>query len=820
MKALWRDLRQTFRTLRGNPGFTASVVLSLALGIGVNTAVFSWIDAALLRPLPIAEPERVVSVHTVLANNPAYLTVSYLNYLDYRDDNKVFSDLVVYQPAKFSLVSGGEPELVNGQLVSGTYFDMLGLRPAAGRFFNPEENAVPGREPVVVLGHGLWRRRFGGDPGLVGRTINLNGRPFTVIGVAPAGFLGARILEPAELWVPLMMYQEVLPARLAKIFDQRRAIILFCLGRLKPGVEIERAEAAMKTVASRLEREYPDANRGRSLALLPIQRFTISPNYRDNYVLAASVLSGIVALVLLTACANVANLLLARWLSRRKEVAVRLALGASRPVLLRQLLTESATLGLLGGAVGLLVADLVRRLLWLSRPIAVPESLDVGLNPRVLAFTLVVSLVTGLLFGLAPALQSSRSDLVSALRNQAALPARPGGRLGVRDLLVVVQIAVSLISLVGAGLFLASSKAAEGIAPGFETRRMLLVSFDAGAQGYDEARGQRLYRQMVERVEALPQVRSAAVAEYAVLLGDVGLRRTVVAEGKEPPPGENGYMVQLNGVSHRYFETVGIPILRGRGFTEEDRQGGKPVAVVNEELAARVWPGEEAVGRRFQFFGAAAGEAVEVVGVARNSKYGFLGEQTPMYLYLPMTQSYGSAATLHVRTERDPSDAIGRVRRTVRELDPRLPLVDVRPVTRVLDDALWAPRTAARLLAGFGLLALALAAIGIYGVMSYLVRQGRREIAVRLALGAQRRDVLGHVIRRGMGAAAAGVAAGLLIAFAVTRTASALLYGTNPMDPLAYGIAALLLAVVALAASWLPARRAAAIDPILVLREP
>ena len=817
MKALWHDLRQTLRTLRGNPGFTASVVLSLALGIGINTAVFSWIDAALLRPLPIAEPERVVSVHTVLADKPDYLTVSYLNFLDYRESNEVFSDLVVYRPVKFSLTTEGEPELVNGQLVTGSYFDMLGLRPAAGRFFRPDEDAVPGRNAVVVLGHGLWRRRFGGDPGVVGRTVNLNGRSFTVIGVAPEGFRGARILEPAEMWAPMMMYKEVFPGRLGRVFEQRRAIILFCLGRLKPGVDIAQAEAAMKTVASRLEAEYPDDNRGRSLALLPVQRFTISPNYRDNYVLAASVLLGVVGLVLLTACANVANLLLARWLGRRKEVAVRLALGASRPVLLRQLLTESLTLALLGGAAGLLVAELVRRVLWLSRPIAVPESLDVGLNPRVLVFTLGLSLLTGLLFGLAPALQSSRSDLITALRNQAALPAQTGGRLGLRDLLVVVQIAVSLISLIGAGLFLASSKAAEGIDPGFESGNLLLVSFDMGAQGYDEARGQLLYRQMVERVEALPRVGSAAVAEYAVLLGDVGLRRTVVAEGKEPPPGETGYMVQINGVSHRYFETVGVPVLRGRGFTEEDRQGGKPVAVVNEEMAARLWPGEEAVGRRFQFFGAP--DSVEVVGVARNSKYGFLGEQTPLYLYLPMAQSYGSEATLHVRTDGDPADVIGPVRQTLREMDPRLPLVDVRTGARVLDDALWPPRTAARLLAAFGLLALALAAIGIYGVIGYLVRQSRREIAVRLALGAQRWDVLGYVIRRGMGTVAVGVAAGLLVAFALVRTLSALLYGTAPLDPVAWGTAALLLALVALAAIWLPARRAAGIDPILVLRE-
>lgn len=813
----WQNLRQTFRTLRSSPGFTIAVVLSLALGIGVNTAVFSWIDAALLRPLPIEDPARVVSIHTRLTNSPNYLTVSYPNFLDYQEATRdLFSDLVVYRPAKFSLVSGDEPELVSGQLVSARYFEMLGLRPAAGRFIRPEENAVPGRAPVVVLGYDLWRRRFGGDRGLVGRQIELNGRQFTVIGVAPKGFLGARVLEPAELWVPLMMYHEALPDRLAKIFDKRRTIILFCLARLRPGVDIAQADSAMKTIARNLEQEYPDDNKGRSLALLPVQRFTISPDYRGSYVLAGAVLMTVVALLLLTACANVANLLLARWLGRRKEVAVRLALGASRPQLLRQLLTESLVLALLGGGAGLLIADLVRRVLWYSRPAAVPASLEVRLNPRVLVFTLALSLLTGVLFGLAPALQSARTNLVSTLRSQGASPGRQGW-LGTRNLLVVLQIAVSLISLIGAGLFLESARSAESIDPGFDSTRTLLVSFDVGAQGYDATRGELFYRQLVDRIEALPGVRAAGVAEYAVLLGDVGLRRTVIPEGKELPPGENGYLIQVNGVSDRYFTAVGVPILRGRGFADTDRPGSKPVAVINEEMARQIWPDEEPVGRQFQFFGAPA--VIEVVGVARNSKYGFLGEKTPMYIYLPMAQSYGSEATLHVATDGDPAALLQPVRETIRTLDPKLPLADLRTGARVLDDALWAPRTAARLLGAFGVLALALAAIGIYGVMSYLVRQGRREIAVRIALGAQRLDVLGQVIRRGMLTVAAGLVAGLVAAWTLARLAGALLYGTTPTDLRAWGVSALLLLAVALVATWLPARRAAAINPILVLRE-
>ena len=813
-----QNLRQTLRTLRSSPGFTVAVVLSLALGIGVNTAVFSWIDAALFRPLPIADPARVVSVHTRLPNSPDYVTVSHLNFLDYREATpEIFSHLAVYRPAKFSLSSDGEPELVPGQLVSAEYFALLGLRPAAGRFLLPDENAVPGRAPVVVLGHGLWQRRFGGDRNLIGKTIDLNGRKFTVVGVAPPGFLGARVLEPAELWIPLMMYKEILPQRLARIFDQRRSIILFCLGRLQPGVDIARAEAALKTVARRLEQEFPESNLGRSLAVLPIQRFTISPNYRGSYVLAGAVLMGVVGLVLLTACANVANLLLARWLGRRKEVAVRLALGASRPRLLRQLLTESVTLAILGGAAGLLVADVVRRVLWYSRPAAVPASLEVGLNPRVLLFTVALSLLTGVLFGLAPALQSARTDLVTTLRNQDAMAHGRTGWWSTRHLLVALQVAISLVALIGAGLFVASARAAQSLDPGFDSENLLTVSFDVGAQGYDAVRGEQFYRQVVDRVEELPGVRSATVAEYAVLMGEVGLRRTVIPTGQELPAGENGYLVQINGVGARYFETLGIPVLSGRGFTPEDRPESRPVAVVNQEMASRLWPGEEAVGRTFQFFGAPG--SIEVVGVAADSTYGFLGEETPMYLYLPMTQSYASEATLHVRTEGDPEALTTTLRRVVAEIDPRLPVDGLRTGTRILDDALWAPRTAARLFSAFGLLALALAAIGIYGVMSYLVRQGRREIAVRIALGAQRGDVLFQVIRRGMGTVAVGIAAGLLAAFVLVRLAGALLYGTTPTDPAAWGVSALLLFAVALAATWLPARRAAAVSPILVLRE-
>lgn len=819
MSGLHQDLRYAVRRLRASPGVSLAVVVSLALGMGVNTTVFSWVDAALWRPLPISRPERVVSLHTVTANSPDYLTVSHLNFQDYRAAGKsLFSDLVVYRPTKFSLGEGGEPELVSGQLVSGRYFAMLGLSPHRGRFIAPEEDSSPGGHPVVVLGHGLFERRFAGDPAVIGRTVEINGRGFTVIGVAPEGFRGARVLEPAELWAPLSMYREVLPTRQAQLFDLRRSLLLFCLGRLEPGVDLGRAEAAMKAVAKNLEREYPEANAGRDVALLPIQRFTISPNYRGSFALAGAALLAVVGLVLLTACANVANLLLARSVARQKEIALRLALGVERWALVRQLLTESLLLSLLGAGAGLLVAALTRRLLWASRPSFIPSTLDVGLNARVLGFTLLLAVATGLLFGLAPALRLSRPRLTSALTQSQAPPVRPllpgswGRRLGLPDLLVVTQVAMSLLALLAASSFLRAFQSAEHVDPGFERQRLVLLSVDMAARGHNELAGREIYRQLLERVGAVPGVESAALAENALLLGDVGFRRTVLVDGRQPAPGENGFLVQLNAVSSDYFETVGIPIVRGRSFTLDDRQGGRAVAVVNEAMAEELWPGRDAVGGEMRFLTGPG--SITVVGVARNSKYGFLGEQAPMYFYLPLEQSYASAVTLHVRTASNPAPLVAAVARAARSIDPGLPQVNLRTASDLLSEALWAPRAAAGVLTAFGLLALALAAVGVYGVASYRVSQAQREIAIRLAVGARRSQVLSQVMRRAMAVVAVGFAVGLAVALLLSKSVASLLYGISPLSAPSVAAVTAFLGLVALAATYLPARRAAATDPL------
>ncbi len=821
---LRHDLRYALRRLKASPGVSAAVVLSLALGLGANTTVFSWVDAALWRPLPIAAPERVVSLHTVTANSPDYLTVSHPNFKDYqRAATGVFAALAVYRPASFSLAEGGEPELVDGQLVSASYFSLLGLEPPLGRFLTPEEAETPGGHPVVVLAQSLFERRFGGDPGVIGRTIELNGRGFTVIGVAPKGFRGARVLEPAELWVPLGMYRELLPPRQAQLFELRRSLLLFCLGRLAPGVDRVGAEAAMKAVAKNLEREHPDANAGRGVALLPIQRFTISPNYRGGVEATGVALLAVVGLVLLIACANVANLLLARSLARRKEIALRLALGVSRGALVRQLLVESLVLSLAGGAAGLGVAALGRKLLWASRPDFIPAALDVGLNPRVLVFTLLLALATGLVFGLAPALQRSRPKLTSAFSGAfAAAPAptpwlgRFARGFGPPDLLVVTQVAMSLLALLAAASFLRALSAAQKVDPGFKHENLALVSFNVGARGYDETRGRELYRQLLERVEAVPGVTSAALAENVLLLGDVGFRRTVLTDGRQPGPGENGFLVQLNSVGVGYFDTVGIPIVRGRAFTADDRPGSQVVAIVNETMARELWPGREAVGGEMRFLTGTG--TVTVVGVAKDSKYGFLSERPPMYFYLALEQSYAAAATLHVRTAGDPSAVLSAVQNAARSVDPSLPLVDVRTGRQLLAEALWAPRAVAGLVGAFGLLALVLAAVGVYGVASYRVSQTRREVAIRMAIGARRSQVVWQLVRRSLLVVAAGSALGLGAALFLGKSLSTLLYGVPPLTAGSAAAVLCLLAAVALAATYLPARRAAQTDPLEPLK--
>ena len=817
-----QDVRYSARMLAKSPLFTLVAVASLALGIGANTTIFTLVNSMLLNPLPLPDTDTLVAVFTSDARNTGrfqnYMQTSYPNYRDYREQNTVFSGLAGQQFAPVSLISNGEPQQIVGEIVTGNYFDVIGAQPAAGRFFSftAEEDQQLGAHQVVVLGNSLWKRRFGGDAAIIGKKIELNRQFFTVVAVAPPNFRGLSALGGGELWVPFSERNTITTGFVRQYMEDRRALLVSMVGRLKPGVSLTQAEAAMKTIARNLEQAYPKENDSRTASLRPIKDATFfNPEFRRDMVSAGASLMAVVGIVLLIACANVANLLLARAGARQREVAVRISLGASRSRLVRQMLTESMLLATLAGAAGIGVAYWSRQMLWSQRPANLgADALNLAFDARTLLFTLGVSLLTGVLFGLIPALQISRPNLAVSLKDRTAQPSSGRGWFSLRNALVMAQVALSLIALVGAGLFMRSMQSAQSVDPGFDTEKLALLSFDTGAEGYAREKSDEFMRLAVERVQALPMVEAAVVAQSPPLTG--GLARTVFPEGLDFNDRRNGKLTQLNQVGPAYFETLGIPVVRGRAFTERDREGAPMVAIINEAMAESMWPGQDVVGKRFRCFGEPW--LVEIVGVAKTAKYLTLGEEPLPFFYFPALQHETPAATLHVRVKGDPASALGAIRTTVQQLDARMPLTGVITVSQLMSNVLWAPRMGAMLLSVFGMLALGLAALGIHGVVSYSVSQRTQEIGVRMALGATPGRVTSMVLSRAMLIVAIGTVAGAAGAFALARGLRNLLIGVNTNDPFAFGLTALLLLGVAALASYLPARRAARIDPLLALR--
>ncbi len=819
MDTLLQDVRYALRQLRRSPGFALVAVLTLALGIGANTTIFTVVNAVLLRPLPVEDPERLVAVLGTDARNSTaqlqFLPMSYLNYQDLRDKNEVLTGMAAFTQAGVNLSGAGNPEQLNAALVSGNYFDVLGVRAALGNTFDREQAKKPGGYPVVVLGYGFWQRRFGADRSIVGKSITLNQQPYTVIGVAPKSFQGTFTVGTPDLWIPDAMHDQVLTGIDKEWFLERRAGMMNVFGRLKSGIILKQAEANLQTLATQLAKEYPKENEGRNVRLLPLGMTTVGANGRDAIVKAGALLMTVVGLVLLIACANLANLLLARGADRRRELAVRMSLGATRSRLVTLLLTESVLLALAGGGAGLVISLGFRNALMAFRPPFLnPGDIDLTMDPRVLLFTIFLALGTAFAFGALPAWQAIRFSLNDTLKEGGGRSGSGGGRHTVRNALIVVEVALSMIALIGSGLFLSSLHNAQQIDPGFETKNLLVMSFDLGAQNYTEAQGREFYRRLMERLRAIPRVRDASVAATGPLAG--GFARTVFPEGVDPNDRRNGILTGVNQVDTEYFKTNGTSILHGRDFAETDREGAPLVAVVNQAFADKFFPGQDAIGKRFRCWGETW--ILEIVGVARTAKQNTLGEDPTPVFYLPMLQHYSPNATLHVRTAGDPMAILPTVRSAVQELDRQLPLVQVQTISQVLDAALWPARFGAMLLLVFGLLALTLAAIGIYGVMSYSVRQRQQELGIRMALGAQKRDVLRLVLGQGLWLAGAGALVGLIAAFLLGRAVSALLFGVQALDPVTFTGVPLVLIGVALLACYLPARRAARVDPIIALR--
>jgi len=814
MDSLIKDIRYAVRGLIKRPGFVAIAVITLALGIGANTAIFSLVNTVLLRSLPVERPGEIVSV-AVRGKGDSMSAFSYPNYKDFRDRNDVLSGLLVYRFAPLSLSRGGVNERIWGFEVSGNYFDVLGVKAIHGRTFLPEEDKTKLSHPVIVVSYDCWQQRFGADPGLVGRDVLINNHQFKVIGIAPQGFKGTEFVYAPDMWLPMSMMEWAEPG--ATWIDSRNAKNMFAIGRLKSGVSARQAEASLNLLGQQLGKEYPDSNEGQTIKVEP-PGFII-PDLRGAAVSFTWVMMAAVGLVLLVTCTNLAGLMLARATDRRKEIAIRLAMGANRLRLIRQLLTESILLSFVGGVAGLFLALwIVRLLLALKPPIDFPLTLDLDVDWRVLLFSLAVSITAGAVFGLAPALQSTRPSLVRALKDTAAQGGAVKTRL--RSVLVVAQISISLMVLIAAGLVVRTLQQLQTMNPGFETQNGLTMSFDLGLQGYDEARGQQFFRQLIERVQSLPGVESAAVTNYIPLSLNYN-SGPVFVEGKPAERGENVPTVMVSSSGAGYFKTMGTPILQGREFTDQDTEKTEKVAVVNEFFVRRLMPElqntGEAVGKRFSWRGA-DGPFIRIVGVAKGGKYFNIAEDPRPFVWTPMIQDYSSGAILVVRAKGNPEGLIAPVRGQVQSLDPNLPLFDVKTFTEHMKFALFPAKVAATVLGVFGLVALMLAAIGVYGITSYAVAQRTHEIGIRLALGAQLRDVLRLVLGHGLKLTIIGAALGLFGAFLATRAITSVLYGVSATDPLTFGLVSFLLIGVALVACYVPARRATKVEPLTALR--
>ena len=831
METLIQDIRFGIRSLLKHRAFTAIAAMTLALGVGVNSTIFSAVNATLMRSLSVPHPENLVYVFN---GNPGSI-FSYPDYTEMRDQNHVFDGLIAWGGITASLNSNDQSDLVSGAVVTGNYFQVLGVGAEKGRVITPEDDLTPGAHPVVVVSHGLWQRRFGGEQNIVGRQMLLNGHNFTIIGVAPPEFGGAQLGVVRDLYVPMMMQAIVRPPRGGysgemdpDLLKKRGNRWLYSVGRLKPGVTIGQAQAELMLIAKQQETAYPETNRNRGVKVFAFSQ-SDDPEQLGQFGSVAVLLMSVVGLVLLIACANVANLLLARGSARGKEIAIRLAIGATRWRIVRQLLTESVLLGTLGGILGLLLAWWAASWLRAMPPPAgaLPLAPQFSIDLRVLLFTLALALLAGIVFGLAPALRISRPAIIPALKDESWTATDQRARFNLRNLLVVTQIGLSVVLLIAAGLFLRSLRHAQAITPGFDAEKVVTAPLNINLLRYTKPQGREFYRQAVERVEAIPGVQSASVARL-VALGGGSSGRSLAIEGRAGSDnqfrsegagssGSDSNSVSVNVVGPKYFQTMGISLLRGRDFDLQDMEDKPGVVIVNDSFARRHFPGQEVIGRRISFNGT-AGPWKEIVGVVHDSKYVTLGEPPTPFVYLPLQQNHETGMTLHVRAAGNPTSIVAAVRSEVQALEKNLPVNNPTLMSEWIVNSLYAARMGAILVGVFATLALVLASIGLYGVMSFAVSQRTRELGIRVALGAQAADVFRLVLWQGTGLVVCGVALGMGAAWIVTRFLTSFLYGISATDRITFAIIPAVLACVAGIACYIPARRATKVDPLVALR--
>jgi putative ABC transport system permease protein len=814
---LWRDLRYTFRMFAKSPGFTAIILATLALGIAANTAVFSVVSAILLRPLPgISEPDRLVSLYRV-QNGQTFDNMGYPDYRDYRDRNQSLAGLAAHSAVALSFNSG-TPERLIGDLVTGNYFAVLGVRPAAGRLLVEDDDSA------AVISYSLWQRKFGASASAIGAKVELNGYPFTVVGVADKGFRGTVVSLPFEVWVPLRTQPRTFSRLSSGIFENRSSGWLSLFGRLKPGVDARQADVEIRTIATQLAHAYPLTNGKRTAAAAA--GVGMYPDDRAEVGGLLALLSGAVALLLLIACANVAGMLLLRAMGRTREMAIRLATGATRKRIVCQLLTEGSVLALIAGAIGVLLAAWATQAVVASSEGTAPSLVrhaGANINGTVLAFTLLATIATGLLVALAPAMQSLKVDLTSSLKSGLPGSGFRGTRL--RSVLVAGQVALSLVLLSGAGLLLRGLHRIVTADAGFDSNSIAMAAVDLNLERYSEERGQAFYREVLDRLNAMPGVVSGSLA-FSIPPTEWPGAVSIFHPGQEPPQDvlqghefEIGLRVNINRVSPNYFRTLRVPLLEGRDFTDRDRVGAPGVVIVSHQVAQKMWPGENPIGQRIAYplWAGPRRPPFEVIGVARDVRHLALTSEAPLLMYVPLAQEYDGRVRVVVRTAGN-RDGIAMIQRAVAATDKNVAVYAAETGAQHSADSLWQQRMAASWIGAFSFMALLLAAVGLYAVIAQSVAQRTREVGIRIALGANRSSVAALVVKQGLLLALAGIAVGVPAAIGFNSLVRRYLAGIDGSDPGGFAVISIFLVLVMLSACWIPARRASRIDPMQALR--